>query len=263
MANLSIAQQNSDSPFDSIRRLDGNGNEFWTGRELMRLLSYAKWENFASTIEKARISCEAAGNQWAINASRRQESIGKTGRENYTLSRYACYLIAMNGDPRKPEIASAQAYFAIKTREAETVIPQLSENIESLRLALEIEKQRNKGRELDSAMITLHGVAAVLAVRGLSDQIVEIDRPVLEVIDERCGDRRRGMTLKQINDYLLKTTGDNFKNGSVLKKYLEQKAPELIDQVQRPINQDWVHEDNINEVIKLLKNRPKQMLIGE
>jgi len=150
-----------------------------------------------------------------------------------------------------------------KWKLVETHFPQVSENIESLRLALEIEKQRNRGRELDNSMLALHGVAAVLAVRGQSDQIIEVDRPVLEVIDERCGDRRRGMTLKQINDYLLKTTGDNFKNGSVLKKYLEQKAPELIDQVQRPINQDWVHEDNINEVIKLLKNRPKQMLLGE
>lgn len=114
------------SPFDEIRRVSDVGAEYWSARELMPLLGYgADWRNFAAVIEKATI---AASNQ-GENPDRLFGGVTEKGagrpREDFHLSRFACYLVAMNGDPRKPEVAAAQAYFAIRTREAETATPAI------------------------------------------------------------------------------------------------------------------------------------------
>jgi DNA-damage-inducible protein D len=118
-----------DSPFDAIRREDERG-EYWSARDLMLLLGYDKWERFEDAIERAKVAMANAGQRADEQASRLREPVATRGkapdttRVNYRLTRNACYLVAMNGDPRKPEIASAQTYFAIKTREAETATPK-------------------------------------------------------------------------------------------------------------------------------------------
>ncbi|WP_165164943.1 BRO family protein [Corynebacterium qintianiae] len=112
----------SNSPFDAIKNTTTAGQEYWSARELMPMLGYDKWERFAGAIDRARLSIEAQGMNPETEASRLREPFGKTRQmgDNFHLSRFACYLVAMNGDPRKPEIAAAQAYFAIRTRQAET-----------------------------------------------------------------------------------------------------------------------------------------------
>jgi DNA-damage-inducible protein D len=112
-----------DSPFDAIRRLGVYG-EFWSARELMPLLGYTKWERFEDAIDRARISIGTTGQDPEAHASRLREPSGKTERVNYRLSRYGAYVVAMNGDVRKPEIAAAQAYFTTRTREAEVAQPR-------------------------------------------------------------------------------------------------------------------------------------------
>jgi hypothetical protein len=112
------------SPFDQIRQVDESGNEYWLARELQPLLGYTQWRRFEETIERAKLACYNSGysieNHFADagNVVKRQQG-GGSRQSDYKLSRYASYLTAMNGDPRKPEIAAAQTYFVVKTREAE------------------------------------------------------------------------------------------------------------------------------------------------
>jgi len=108
--------------FDAIKHLNPYNVEYWEARELMPLLGYAaKWQNFESVIKKAIVSCEQTGNIVTDHFTDASKLIA-TGKgahrhvKDYYLSRLACYLIAMNGDPRKEEIATAQQYFAVSTR---------------------------------------------------------------------------------------------------------------------------------------------------
>jgi hypothetical protein len=119
-----IASIEGASPFDQIRQVDESGNEYWLARQLQPLLGYTQWRRFEETVERAKLACQNSGydrkNHFADagNVVKRRQG-GGTSQFDYKLSRYACYLTAMNGDPRKPEIAAAQTYFAVKTREAE------------------------------------------------------------------------------------------------------------------------------------------------
>jgi hypothetical protein len=116
------------SPFDAIALREG-GREVWSARDLMPKLGYRKWERFFDAIERAKVACSNSGHRPADHfpGAGKMVKIGsETERqvEDFHLTRYAAYLVAMNGDPRKPEIAAAQTYFAIKTREAETASVQ-------------------------------------------------------------------------------------------------------------------------------------------
>src|SRR5579863_2988564 len=108
--------------FDSIKQTNPYGQEYWSARTLMPLLGYGrKWQNFEIVINKAMIACMESGNiveQHFTDASKSSPMPHGGTREvkDYFLSRFACYVIAQNGDPRKPEIAAAQVYFAVSTR---------------------------------------------------------------------------------------------------------------------------------------------------
>ncbi|HEY4495443.1 MAG TPA: BRO family protein, partial [Candidatus Paceibacterota bacterium] len=133
--------------FESIKKVDENGIECWSARELMPLLGYAEWRNFEEVIGKAARACiesgQAVDNHFVKVA--KMVSIGSnTVRQvgDYKLDRYACYLIAQNGDSNKSEIALAQTYFAIQTRRQE-IFEQLSVNEKRLFIRNEV-SDRNK-----------------------------------------------------------------------------------------------------------------------
>ena len=144
MSNIALSgnqdHNRSKSPFDSVKRIDREGHEYWLARELMSLLGYVKWQRFEDAIEKSKISLKNSNGNPDEHFTHLPGAVSGKGRfgDNYKLSRYGAYLLAMNGDPRKPEIAQAQAYFVIKTREAETVIPQQNDELEFLRLQVRI-----------------------------------------------------------------------------------------------------------------------------
>jgi DNA-damage-inducible protein D len=106
------------------------GIECWSARELQEILGYSKWENFSKVIGKAKTSCESSGVEVKNHFPdvRKMVSIGSgTQRliEDIALSRYACYLVAQNGDPEKSEVAFAQTYFAVQTRKQEIIEQRL------------------------------------------------------------------------------------------------------------------------------------------
>lgn len=107
--------------FDSIRQTNVYGIEYWSARDLMPFLGYDQWRRFEDAIYRAKIACGQIENNVDDHfvGSGKMIALGKGGTRNvkdYHLSRFACYLVAQNGDPRKPEIAAAQVYFAVSTR---------------------------------------------------------------------------------------------------------------------------------------------------
>ncbi len=118
--------------FENIKHIDENGKEFWYARELMLALEYKRWDKFINVIESSKISCKKSGSLICDHFSQvgKMVEIGsgaKRKQKDYKLSRYACYLIAQNGDSRKESIALAQTYFAIQTRKQELKEREYSE----------------------------------------------------------------------------------------------------------------------------------------
>ena len=124
--------------FESFKQSNDYGAEYWSARDLQPLLGYSQWRRFEDAVKRAITSCEQSGNNpdHHFAGAGKMIELGKGGLrkvEDYQLSRFACYLIAQNGDPRKPEIAQAQKYFAIQTRRQE-LSDELAADLERLEL---------------------------------------------------------------------------------------------------------------------------------
>ena len=138
-------QQYSEQTFESIKPINEYGQEFWYARELARVLEYKDFRNFEQSIFKAMDACKNSGYDIADHFGDATEMVeiglgAQRGFPSYTLSRYACYLTVMNGDPRKEVIAVGQTYFAVKTRQQELVenYDQLSEDQKRLAIGHEM-----------------------------------------------------------------------------------------------------------------------------
>lgn len=139
-----------DIVFEDIKHLDENGEEFWYARDLQSIFEYSEWRNFLNVINKAKESCENSGNTITnhfVDVNKMVTIGSGTAREidDIALSRYACYLIVQNGDPRKKSIALGQTYFAVQTRKQELseAFEELSENRKRLGIRNDL-KEHNK-----------------------------------------------------------------------------------------------------------------------
>jgi len=144
--------------FEGIKKINDYGAEYWSARDLQPLLGYSQWRRFEEAIKRAMVSCEQSGNRpdYHFTGAGKMIVIGKGGErpvDDYHLSRFACYLIAQNGDPRKPEIANAQQYFAIQARRQE-----ISDALAAALERLEIRKQTSEEFEALSGAAREAGV---------------------------------------------------------------------------------------------------------
>lgn len=147
------------SLFESLKHVNEDGVEYWSARELYPYLGYTQWRRFEDAIERAKESCKSASQPIEEHFAGAGKVLalrngGSNTIKDVLLTRYACYLVAQNGDPRKPEIAQAQTYFAIQTRYAE--IQQMEEyqaltSEESKRLFLREELRRHNSKLADAA----------------------------------------------------------------------------------------------------------------
>lgn len=140
------------SPFDAIRRVRPDDTEYWSARDLCKLVEYETWRNFAAAVDRAKIAAKNSGSNATSDFvdANKMVALGDGAHryvEDVELSRFAAYLTVMNGDPRKPAIAAAQAYFAIRTHQAERI-----------------------ERAVDVIELSTRRLALIQAARGLIDE---------------------------------------------------------------------------------------------
>lgn len=174
--------------FESIRSVDDAGNEFWSARQLAKVLEYSEYRHFLPVIERAREACRKSSREPADHFEDILDMVGigsgaKRQLEDVRLSRYACYLIVQNGDPSKPVIATGQTYFAIQTRRQELAdneqFARLSEDEKRLAIRNELAQHnkhlaaaaREKGVEtgLDYAIFQDHGYRGLYGGLGAKE----------------------------------------------------------------------------------------------
>jgi len=192
------------SPFDSIRQIDGTGVEFWSARDLMELLTYVKWQKFKDVIDIAQENLEVSIPSTSSHFL--PVEIKSNGRPavDYRLTRLACYHTVLACDSRgKPMVKQAKHYFAVKTREAETVIPAMSEEIRKLELQnknmeLQLKVQESTQKTLSIAgmmSITAPAVVEAIMLPGITviEKVEHVDRTV--IID------RNGRVVSQLDGF--------------------------------------------------------------
>jgi hypothetical protein len=269
--NLTRIDVNSnESPFDSIRRYDEHGQEHWLARELMTLMGYQSWRRFETPIAQAMDNIELSGDVLSEHFDGKdKKSKGRPGND-YRMTRYACYMTALACDGRKPEVALAKKYFAVKTREAEVVIPQQNERLllaqielEKLKLENENLKLKTNYMERRNAIQELQGVQMLALLDG-NVEVVEVKEKITESII--C---RNGRNVSFVGKSTAEVATDlKFKTTREFVNWLKsQKADHYICQGMRAIQADYIPEEYLDAIKNLFRtarsNGQRQLMIGE
>jgi len=252
---LSIVRPNQNSsPFEQIKHFDGSGKEYWLARELQPLLGYRQWRQFEDCLERAKLACRNSGapinDHFADIRKMIKAGKGATRElQDYQLSRYGCYLTAMNGDPRKIEIATAQTYFAVKTHEAEAILPAQIKELELKKLDLELIQAKQRYLETSHAIQLSTSLATLAWLRGETPPPPKVeyrDRFIVAATKKEIGSSSGRSLTQLISDaglnpkstkhrqkvkHILKNCGFDYdrEQGWVMASYLN-KYPVLEDQ---------------------------------
>lgn len=260
-----IAPSGPHKDFETIKKLDKKGLEYWEARELMMLLGYSRWENFEEVLKKAQKACLRSGQDVDnhFRDIRKMVQIGSnTVRlvQDYKLDRYGCYLIAQNGDPSKSEIALAQTYFAIQTRKQE-LFEQMSDAEKRLFTRGEVTKENKKlFGTAKAAGVTKFGVfndAGYKGLYGMSLGDIETHKGLKkgELLD------RAGSTELAANLFRITQTDEKLKKDNVQDEFAAArthnmvggKVRQTIKDIGGVLPEDLPAERHIKEIKKEVK----------
>ncbi|HEY9583500.1 MAG TPA: DNA damage-inducible protein D [Candidatus Paceibacterota bacterium] len=263
MKEISINSPHKD--FESIKKIDENGVEYWTARELMTLLGYSNWQNFEEVIKKAKESClnsRQFPQDHFTDVSKMIKIAKDAMREvnDYRLDRYACYLIAQNGDVRKKEIAFAQTYFAVQTRNQE-IFDKMTENEKRIHKRGEV-TDRNKQLFSTAKLsgVSNFGKFNDAGYKGLYTMpLSEIERKKDlkkgELLDH-AGSEELGANIFRITQTEAKLKRENIKGDTEAQKThfnIGKKVRQTIKEIGGEMPENLKPQRHIKEVKKMLK----------
>lgn len=257
--------------FEGIKKINKQGVEYWEARELMHLLGYAEWRKFAGVIKKAMDACEISEQDIENHfvGADKMVNLGSGSQrkvEDYHLSRYACYLIAQNGDPRKPEIAMAQTYFAVQTRKQE-IFQQMDQDQKRLFIRKEV-KDHNKKlfKTAQKAGVSNFGKFnnyGYLGLYGLITDDIKIKKGIgKDNILDRAGSTELAANLfriTQTDEKIIKDKISGEEKANTTHFDVGQKVRKTIKEIGGTMPENLKPEKHIKKIkaknIKMIKNK--------
>lgn len=260
--------------FESIKQISPYGVEYWSARDLAPLLGYQKWERFEGAIKRAMIACENTGN----TIDQHFPSSGKTSpmphggvkeMADYGLSRFACYLIAQNGDPRKKEIAAAQAYFAISTWENQLskLYSEQQERLQARNRVVENNKALDAAAKASGVLSQNFGVFHNAGYKGLYGGLGVAEMKVHKHIDqnEDILDRMSREELAANEFRITQAEGQLRREGSVGEKAaidihhkVGKKVRRAIEDIGGTMPEDLPVEPSIKPLLEEIRRKKRK-----
>ncbi|MBN2746007.1 MAG: DNA damage-inducible protein D [Bacteroidales bacterium] len=268
-----IIKSNTEN-FEGHAQQTENGIEFWFARDLQHLLGYAEWRNFLNAVSKAKTSCEVSGNLITdhfvdVNKMVQLGSGSQREIDDIMLTRFACYLIAQNGDPQKEQIAFAQNYFAVQTRKYEIIEKRLLEweRLKARQKLTDTEKQlsglifERTGNDRSFAIIRSKGDEALFGGRSTKEMKIKLrvpdSRPLadfLPTITIKAKDFATEITIHNTKDKGLNTeaqlANEHITNNIGVRKLLQQRGI---------VPENLPAEEDIKKLERRLKSEDKKL----